>query len=116
MINNIVRKLRRIPLGGWVLVALAFSLVIAASLKTNAEGIRSALLGLRKPPLNESAQAVLWRGESPPQGFAVAPNADTAQALLTEMKRADKVDAARSFLRLDFLFMAAYGSLLTLGA
>ena len=89
-------KLRRIPLGGWVLIALALSAFGAGALKANSDPIRRTLLWLRPAQpgmerLAAGAQAILWRGEAVPQGFAIARNIGEARELRAEIMRAGGV-------------------------
>ena len=121
MIRKLWEKLRRIPLGGWVLIALACSVFGAGALKANSDHIRKTLLWLRpeKPGMERlaaGAQAILSRGEAVPQGFPLARNVGEARELRAEIVRAGKLEEARTFHRIDLAFMAAYGSLLFLGA
>ena len=121
MMRKLWEKLRRIPLGGWVLIALALSAFGAGALKANSDPIRRTLLWLRPAQpgmerLAAGAQAILWRGEAVPQGFAIARNAGEARELRAEIMRAGKLEDARTFHRIDLAFMGGYGLLLFLGA
>jgi hypothetical protein len=114
--KSLIERMRRVPLGGWVMVALVLTTVSSVALKAKTDTVHAALWQLRSPRLIPAAQAVLQRGEPAPQAFNSVENVVEAQALRGELERAVTLNAAREFHTLDLVFMGCYGALLLLGA
>ena len=113
--TQLAEKLRAIPLGGWVLVALMLASISSALVKENADETAVALRDLR-PRIDPAVQAVLYSGEPASQAFTSVPNREDAEKLRDAIVGADKLKEARAYHCLDVIFMICYGPLLVLGA